>query len=132
MKRVSASGGYFKRGGLPSAYGVVKTYDERTDEIFIDVDEKTCPHLRSLWVTSRILGLRPIFIRFDRTRRGWHIVIRLERRKGKNGGFTPLEKVALQAVFGSDVRRESLNLMRVLHGNGKDKRWNILYSRKLK
>jgi hypothetical protein len=85
-----------------------------------------------MWVTSRIIGLRVNFIRYDRTRRGWHIVIRLERRKRKNGGFTPLEKVALQAVFGSDARREALNLMRVINGNGKDKRWNILYSRKLK
>jgi hypothetical protein len=92
-----------------------------------------------MWVTARLLGFRVKTIRLDRTRRGWHVVIDL-RANARNSrlarsirnGFTPLQKVALQAVFGSDVRRETLNLMRVFNGNGGDKRWNILYSRKLR
>jgi hypothetical protein len=63
---------------------------------------------------------------YERTARGWHVVI------GLSISITPIETVALQAILGSDPRRESLNLMRVLYGGGSDKRWNILYKRKLK
>lgn len=46
----------------------------------------------------------------------------------------PAEIVALQAVLGSDRRRETLNLMRVMSEFGPEgnKRWNILYRSKLK
>ena len=47
--------------------------------------------------------------------------------------FLPIEHVAIQAILGSDFRRETLNLMRVLsepRGAGR-KRWNILYEHKL-
>jgi hypothetical protein len=121
-----ASGGCFNRGGLPSAYGVIKEY-AKTDTCYLDFDDKKPPHLLPIFVVFRLLGsISPRWVRYDRTRRGWHVVIKLSR------SLTPVETVALQAVLGSDSRRESLNLMRVLHGGGGDKRWNILYSRKLR
>ena len=49
-----------------------------------------------------------------------------------NRSLAAIEMVALQSVLGSDPRRECLNLMRVLYGGGADRRWNILYSSKLK
>lgn len=74
-----------------------------------------------------MLGVSPLFIRHDRTRRGWHVVIRWNRK------FEPAERVALQAVLGSDVKRETLNLMRVIGGRHRgNKRWNILYSHKIR
>lgn len=106
---------------------MIKSYDEIGSEVFCDFDEgRGSPHLRPVWTVFRLLGIRPISIRLDRTRRGWHMVIRCDRC------FTPVEKVALQAVLGSDARRESLNLMRVINGHGGDKRWNVLYREKLR
>lgn len=132
----SASGGYFERGGLPSAYGIIETYDE-TDKLFIDIDGPIKPGLCSLWSKLRIFGVRPRYIRLDRTRRGWHVLIALcgwkkRLRRRDKVYVAALEKVALQAVLGSDVKREVLNLMRIFNGGGKDKRWNILYREKLK
>ena len=81
-------------------------------------------------------GLRPNWIRYDRTARGWHIIIRVNRR------LSGLECVALQAVLGSDSARETFNLARVMSRSGgsankkrkawEAKRWNILYRVKLK
>jgi hypothetical protein len=85
------------------------------------------PHYRSMCVSFRIIGtVKPKWINYSRTRRGWHVEIGLNKRIG------PLEIVALQAVLGSDPRRECLNLMRVMNGGAVDRRWNILYSRKLR
>lgn len=121
-----ASGGYFKKGGLPSTYGIIKTY-AKSNYCYIDCDENKAPHLRPIYTCFRLIGIViPNWVRYDRTKRGWHVVIRLSKT------LTPIEIVALQSVLGSDSRRESLNLMRVLHGGGYDKRWNILYERKLK
>lgn len=98
---------------------------------FCDYDEPTAPHLRPMYVVARLCGLVPKWVEYYRTRRGWHVTIQWSRK------LEPLAIVALQAVLGSDPRRESLNLMRVLnkadikHG-GKQNKWNLLYSRKLK
>ncbi len=79
----------------------------------------------------RKLGLRPAFIEYFRTRKGWHVWIRL--RRGLDRG----ERVALQALLGSDPRREELNLMRVIgiRRNGIrgewSERWNLLFRHKL-
>lgn len=70
----------------------------------------------------------------ERTRRGWHVLIKLRER------LLPSELVALQSCLGSDGRREALNLMRALAIRKEcdgvtpywKKRWNILFSGKLR
>jgi len=97
----------------------------------LDFDRRRTPRLRYLFVGLRLLGLHVRWMRDDRTVKGWHRTICLEE------SLSPSELVALQAVLGSDPRRENLNLMRVLRTrhNGftrfQERRWNILYSRKL-
>lgn len=89
------------------------------------------PEPPSLWEINRvfhILDMKPREIRYDRTQHGWHVVIRLQK---------PLSKiaiVALQAILGSDPRRETLNLMRALSvkwDNFSTRRWNVLFEYKL-
>ena len=82
-----------------------------------------------VWSLAAMLQARPLWIRHDRTRRGWHTVVRWSRK------FEPAQLVAMQAILGSDRNREALNLSRVLSGidtPGQELCWNILYSRKLK
>jgi hypothetical protein len=99
---------------------------------YLDFDSVGIPLLRPIFAVCRIVGVRPLWIESRRTARGWHLRIRFHNR------FEPAELVAFQAACGSDPRRESLNLMRVLnirrHGAAPfwRKRWNLLYSEKLK
>lgn len=70
-------------------------------------------------------------MRYDRTKRGWHVVIEWDR------AFPPVALVALQAILGSDSRREALNFMRALSLDGcRDRqcflRFNLLFSHKVK
>lgn len=84
-----------------------------------------------LWTVLRAVALRPLWIEYNRTNRGWHAIIRLPEP------VRPAEQVALQAVLGSDRRRELLNIMRVLSIRQKgaspywQARWNLLFSGKL-
>jgi hypothetical protein len=55
----------------------------------------------------RWLRVRPTLLVIERTRRGWHLKIRLSRR------MAPASIVALQAILGSDPAREVFNLRRV-------------------
>lgn len=96
--------------------------DNRTT--FCDYDSVKSPNVLGMWAIGRRLGLRPASIRYDRTKRGWHVIVLW------NKGLHPLAIVALQAVLGSDLKREGLNLMRVM-SNPRSKKWNLLYSRKL-
>lgn len=82
-----------------------------------------------------MVGLRPRRdgLMLERTRRGWHVVIRLREK------LLPSEIVALQSILGSDGRREALNFMRAFAMRQKcngvtgywRKRWNILFAGKL-
>ena len=108
----------------------MKTYhDSRT--ILLDFDKHYAPRLSPLFAVLHIIGLRARWIHYERTRRGWHVRIRLEYP------LLPAETVALQFALGSDKRRETLNLMRVFwlarkeHKAKWSKRWNILYERKV-
>lgn len=63
-----------------------------------------------------------------RTRRGWHIEVEVKRR------WHPWRVIAVQAILGSDWRRETYNLRRVaawraLPGFAR-RRWNVLFDRK--
>lgn len=95
-----------------------------------DYDVPKAPPLTMLWAVARIVNLKPECIRYDRTARGWHVVIDWDRE------LSPAETVALQAVLGSDIRREALNLSRILSPGAKTKRgaerWNLLFKGKLK
>ena len=88
-------------------------------------------YVRMVRAVANICGLKVRWMRFDKTRRGWHVVIHW------NIALAPAEAVALQFALGSDRRREALNLMRVLSltripSKLKARNWNILFSRKLK
>jgi|SRR4030042_90152 len=88
--------------------------------------------LRDFWrrfhKTCRVIGNSPEWYRYDRTRHGWHVVIYWRNP------MSPWMILALQAILGSDWRRESMNFAR-LSSNRKDrfsmKRWNILYAEKI-
>lgn len=89
------------------------------------------PNLIGIITSLRLCGLRARSIQYQRTRKGWHVIIfgKLRRR------LSPAEIVALQFCLGSDRRRETLNLMRVLKLDGKSdweaKRWNLMFSEKI-
>jgi len=120
-------GGYFKQERLSfSRFGKMKEFSDPR-KIMLDIDR---PEPISTWEINRvfhILGICPESIRYDRTRHGWHVVIMLP---------VALEKtaiVALQAILGSDPRRETLNLFRALStvwDTFREERWNILFQYK--
>lgn len=77
----------------------------------------------------RIMGVRVEWWSVRRTRRGWHVEVELR------GRLHPWKVVALQAILGSDYRRETFNLRRVWNWRGLDsaarKHWNVLFTRKV-
>lgn len=100
--------------------------------VYIDVDRAACPRVVDLYAIFRVIHVRPVWICFRRTRRGWHAIVRLRDR------LQSAEIIALQACCGSDPRRETLNLMRVLsirrapiRNRFWRRRWNLLYQGKL-
>lgn len=100
-------------------------------KIFLDFDRCRTPRLRSLFALFRMLQLRVLWIRDDKTRKGWHRVIALRQ------ALPRLATCAIQYDLGSDPRRERLNLMRLLRTQDsglspfQERRWNILYRTKL-
>lgn len=65
-------------------------------------------------------------IRYDRTRRGFHVVVGVRKR------IEPALIVAAQAILGSDLNREMFNVMRVQQLEKVSpfwrKRFNVLYA----
>lgn len=118
---------YLKRsrvsfGGCP---GVVKHYAE-WDLILLDFDIVPPVDLITAWHVFRQCGVRPKWIEYSRTRRGWHVALKINR------DLYPAEIVAFQAILGSDPARETFNLARVLSGMAEgSKRWNLLFEYKL-
>jgi hypothetical protein len=100
-------------------------------ELFLDFDRPRPPTLKMIWTVLRAMNLRPGAIEYRRSRRGWHVVVPV------NASLLPAEQVALQAVMGSDSRRELLNAMRVLSIRRRGARpfwrarWNLLYAHKI-
>lgn len=132
-------------------FGIVKE-TARADRVYLDLDfpKRTARQLaraRRLPVNvargiapipviravCSIIGLDPQWVRYDRTAKGFHVVIALPWRQR----LQRAECVALQACLGSDSRRELLNLMRArsirMHGAPPHfrNRWNLLFERKL-
>lgn len=54
----------------------------------------------------RTINVSPKWIRLDRTNRGWHVII------PHAANVSPLEEIAVQAILGSDRKREAMNLRR--------------------
>jgi hypothetical protein len=105
--------------------GVVKAY-ARPDTTYCDYDSPKAPPVWDVYQLAQRLGIKPLYIREDRTVRGWHRVVRWNRK------FEPFCIVAMQLAMGSDLNREGFNLLRVLSGDArKNKRWNLLFDRKL-
>ena len=95
--------------------------------LYVDIDGPLPPRVldRVVWCL-RLWGWTPEAVRFDRTRRGWHVVV------GVQEVLEPSVIVAAQSVLGSDYKREAFNLMRVqtlAHVSPFWRgRWNVLYS----
>lgn len=81
------------------------------------------------WLLARA-GKRAVWLRQRRSKsgKGWHVTLQLSPRPR-----TCMEVVALQAVLGSDVRREACNVNRARMVDSRRvpafwrKRWNVLY-----
>ena len=94
---------------------------------------KVAHRLRFLWRYNRQHFPTARFrMRHRRTKNGWHVVIDSDSLR-----LTPTQTVAVQAILGSDWRREAFMLTRavVLHRVPSDwqksRSWNTLYDRKL-
>lgn len=111
------------RFGCP---GVVRYYGSpRT--LLLDFDHIWPVTFIMISAVFRHLNLNSECIEYHRTRRGWHVAIRL-----KGDGLKPAEICALQVLLGSDPRRETFNLSRVLSGKAeKNHRWNLLFDYKV-
>lgn len=108
----------------PPHSGIVRRY-ANPKQTFCDFD--TARHvgtIKNIFRVARCLGIKPRWIEYTRTKRGWHVVIEWNRK------FKPIETVALQAVLGSDPIREMFNLTRVLSGV-RGRRWNLLFKSKV-
>lgn len=85
--------------------------------------------LERIWHVSRTAGLTIEWIRFDRTQHGFHVVVQIQQR------LEPWQVLALQAICGSDYRREALNWFRLsnmpANSDWHRRNWNILYERKI-
>jgi hypothetical protein len=112
---------------LNRAPGIVARY-ARQNQTFCDYDTPKIQDgsISNIFRIARCLGIKPKWVEYRRTKRGWHLAIEWNRK------FSPAETVALQAVLGSDPVREMFNLTRALSGKAvKNKRWNLLFERKV-
>jgi hypothetical protein len=104
--------------------GRVKRYAS-SNVTLCDMDSQRAPTLERAFRIARILGIRIRWVRLDRSHSGrWHMLIEWAAR------FSKLETIALQAMLGSDYKRELFNLYRVRSGV-KSRRWNFLFESKL-
>jgi hypothetical protein len=101
------------------------------ETVRVDYDRARLPAdcYRRVCATLRWLRLRPVCMVLRRTARGWHLKVRLTRR------VSPLVVVALQAILGSDPRRETFNLIRARALRRAPRqyrsRYSVLFRRKL-
>ncbi len=103
-----------------------------SDTLKLDYDGEVPGHLRDILRFAE-LYVRVKVVRIARRRsasgQGWHVCVRLNRA-------LPVQAVvALQAILGSDARREVFNLSRALVLDSVPRfwrdRWNVLYSSKM-
>ena len=81
---------------------------------------------RSIHAVARICGFGVDSIEVERSASGLgrHFIIHVDC------DLSPMETVCLQALMGSDLKRETLNFARVRSGV-QDDRWNLLYDKKV-
>lgn len=104
--------------------GRVKRYGT-PDVSLCDIDTARCPTLERVFRLARVLGVGIVWIRLDRSHSGrWHLLVKWRAR------FSKLEMIAIQAILGSDFKREAFNLYRVRSGV-RSRRWNFLFESKL-
>lgn len=102
--------------------------------VFIDIDRNNIQWINLMSRIRTFRGLlNPEYFMLQRTNKGWHIVIVFNKR------LSPPETIALQSIFGSDLRREALNMARWLGVRDKynklpkfwKQRWNLLFKEKI-
>ena len=113
-----------ERGVQFATPGIVKRYGEPCLTL-CDYDDDDPVTMATITRVAHIIGAKPEWVEYDRTNRGWHVVICWDRT------FKPAEITALQAILGSDPWREMYNLSRVLSGKTRSRRWNLLFEEKL-
>lgn len=135
-KRVKLSKAHF--GNLSHfRLGNIGIIDEIHTEnmVFIDIDRNNIQWLNLMSRIRTFRGLlNPEYFMLQRTRKGWHIIIVFDRE------LLPPEIIALQAILGSDLKREALNMTRWLGVRSKynklpkfwQNRWNLLFKEKIK
>lgn len=92
-----------------------------------DYDAATLPKLEPIYALGRKLGIKPIAIETKRSSsgKGWHVITTWNR------DFTPAETVCIQMALGSDMKRETFNLARLLSEDVSTRKdWNFLFSAK--
>lgn len=82
-----------------------------------------------VWWVLRMLRCSVRYVSYRRTRRGWHVEVEVARR------LHPWRVIAIQAILGSDYRRETFNLRRTarwseLPAVARD-HWNVLFVQKI-
>jgi len=84
---------------------------------------------QKLFFVFRTIRITPVFWRIDRTAHGYHVIV------GLPVALEPFQTLALQAILGSDWRRESLNWFRLYNMPANSRlhleNWNILYEYKI-
>ena len=99
---------------------------------FMDYDSsEDVPTVPKVYAVARIINLHPLAVCYQRTRRGWHIIVSFSET------FSDVELIAIQGILEDDPMRGALNFMRYWNSKGKvvpefwKKRSNILYKRKV-
>jgi hypothetical protein len=114
------------RGGVRA--GVVDQYGDEYTTLHDYDDGREPPTIEAIREIAAILGATVEALAYSTSHSGGaHLAITWGNR------WQPLEIVALQAILGSDPKREAFNLLRVRSGTDLTDNWgwNVLYSRKL-
>jgi hypothetical protein len=92
-------------------------------EIKLDIDERR-KGVRRIRKVIELLGLKVKYWETYRTNGGWHHYIGVENR------LSDLELCLIQALMGSDFKRECFNFLRIRSGKFAGQSWNVLFKRK--
>lgn len=106
--------------------GRIRTYGADAKLTLVDIDRKKSPTLERIRRVSRVIGVSVDWACIARSSSGrWHLIVRWKER------FSDMERIAVQLMLGSDWKREMHGFYRLRSGT-KSKRWNFLFSEKLK
>jgi hypothetical protein len=100
--------------------------------IVLKCDYDTARFPAGVWqrigMVSRVHRLRVDYVRIDKTRNGWHVLVGVRGRP-----VSPVRLVLIQALLGSDWKRELFNSRRALVSRRVPTFWrgrmNVLYTR---